>query len=1037
MKKQLLQAFFILMSSVGFAQVVTTDPLFPRADQPVTITVDVTGTSLDNFAWDNTTNPVWLWTWVAEGCTSNCDAPTNVNPATDAQNVAKATRISTDPDKYQITITPTTFFGKPASELKKIGIKLKTKNWSDNKQTDNDRLITLYEGFGLSLSSPTAFPVFKNQGEQLTITANTSGSATISVKINNVTVASQNAVTSLTYNHPITESSGTSHVIVTATNGTETKEVEFSYVVRSATVSMPRPAGIIDGINYHADPTKVTLSVLAPGKTSAYVIGDFNDWEVLSSYQMKKDGEHFWIELTGLTSGTEYAFQYLIDESIRIGDPYTEKIIDPDDSYIPEAIYSGLKPFPEKARSEKWYFNSLSVLQTNAAEYEWEVTDFQKPAKGDLVIYELLVRDFFDSENRSYQDLIDTLSYFKRLGVNAIELMPVMEFNGNDSWGYNPTFMFALDKAYGSKNDFKKFVDECHKAGIAVLLDIALNHQNLPNPYLMLDYDFVTNQPTPNNKWYNVTARHPYNVFSDMNHESAYTKAYVDTIAHYWLNEFNVDGFRFDLTKGFTQNNRCSGSTSNESCFGQRDDTRIAILKRMGQEIWEHTPDALLILEHFADNSEETELSNFGFMLWGNLNHAYAQNAMGFASNSDINWISYKARGWSNPHVVGYMESHDEERMIYRSLQAGNSSGNYSTKNLATALDRAKAAAAFFFTIPGPKMLWQFGEQGYDISINENGRVGAKPVKWEYYSDANRKKLFDTYADLIKLKTSYDLFETSDFTITGGNNLIKHIVLKNSPYTTSPASADEMNMYVVGNFDVTNKTVTAAFPHQGTWYHYFAQGAELSVTNTAMSLTLAPGEFRVYTDVKLPSPTPELMPFLRPALPTLISVEQVSGRIHLAWDDNASLETNYYVYRRKAGGAFAVIAILDANTTSYQDWQSLEPLTEYEYYVSAYNTNGTADSDVLSVTTTDTVLDAEGDVARTLDYYPNPVDNTLTLVARDSEIVSVRLLSSTGQAIAVSRLSNDHWDTSSLKPGLFIVEVATRRGTARLKLVKR
>src|SRR5690606_19847500 len=121
-------------------QVVTTHPVFPRADQPIKITIDVSGTSLDHYAWNNTTNPIWLWTWIAEGCTENCDALSNIDPATDAQDVAKVTRINTNPDIYEIEITPTEFFNKPASELKKIGLKLKTRSWADNKQTDNDRI---------------------------------------------------------------------------------------------------------------------------------------------------------------------------------------------------------------------------------------------------------------------------------------------------------------------------------------------------------------------------------------------------------------------------------------------------------------------------------------------------------------------------------------------------------------------------------------------------------------------------------------------------------------------------------------------------------------------------------------------------------------------------------------------------------------------------------------------------------------------------------------------------------------------------------
>src|SRR5690349_14973261 len=130
MRKLLFQFVYILSAHVCYAQIVTVSPAFPKADQPITITVDVTGTSLNGFAWNNDTNPVWIWTWIQDGCTSGCDAPTNVNPATAAQDAAKCTRISTNPDKYQITFTPTVFFNKSAAELTKIGLKLKTRDWN-------------------------------------------------------------------------------------------------------------------------------------------------------------------------------------------------------------------------------------------------------------------------------------------------------------------------------------------------------------------------------------------------------------------------------------------------------------------------------------------------------------------------------------------------------------------------------------------------------------------------------------------------------------------------------------------------------------------------------------------------------------------------------------------------------------------------------------------------------------------------------------------------------------------------------------------
>ena len=111
----------------------------------------------------------------------------------------------------------------------------------------------------------------------------------------------------------------------------------------------------------------------------------------------------------------------------------------------------------------------VSVFQTKPTPYNWKVSNFKVADKDDLVIYEMLLRDFTASGDLNGAKA--KLSYLKSLGVNAIELMPVQEFDGNDSWGYNPCFFFALDKAYGTDKMYKEFIDACHGEGIAVIFE--------------------------------------------------------------------------------------------------------------------------------------------------------------------------------------------------------------------------------------------------------------------------------------------------------------------------------------------------------------------------------------------------------------------------------------------------------------------------------------------------------------------------------------------------------------------------------------
>lgn len=836
----------------------TITPALFRPSDEISVVYDVTGTPLANLP------EAWVWVWIPG---LNIDANSNVNPASSNPTraaPAKCTKsVSDGKTLFTVVFTPSDFFDTDISDATQLGILLKGNDWSNGQTTDY--LASIWDGgFELKLTAPSKRHLFVDPGNSIDIAAETPVAADFSLYVDDVLVdQAQGTAYSFEYVVPGTPDAAVLKLV--ADTGDDTDEQSFQYLLRQASPEVPRPAGIIPGINYAmGDDTRVTLCLWAPGKSNVYVLGDFTEWELRSDFLMNRDGEYFWIEIQGLTAGVEYGYQFLIDEAIYVADPYADKILDPEDAYIPASVYPSLKSYPAAALHNEWYFNRVAVFATGVTPYEWQTSNYVKPEKDEIVIYELLIRDFFAAGDRSYQNLIDTISYFKRLGVNAIELMPVMEFNGNEGWGYNPTFMFAPDKYYGTRDMLKAFIDRCHQEGIAVILDIVMNHHDLPNPYVMMDFDFGTMKPEADNKWFNTDATHPFNVFFDMNHESAYTQAYLDTVTHYWLNEYKVDGFRFDLSKGFTQKN----NPSNVSAWSAYDASRIALLKRMADAIWEHTPDAWIILEHFAANEEEKELAEYradegkGMLLWGNLNHAFNQNTMGYAEESDISWIDYQERGWSVPHVVGYMESHDEERIMYKNLAFGNASGSYSVKDLAVALRRTEGAALLFYLTPGPRMLWQFGELGYDHSINrcEDGsisdacRLSPKPVGWSLREEATRKRLLNRTADLMRLRREYPVFTEGTASYGGGNTLLKQVALKNNPYTSTPTGPDEMNAQLVVNFGVNPEGIVVEFPHTGTWYDYYAYGAPLEVTSTATVINLQPGEYRLYTDVLIENP---------------------------------------------------------------------------------------------------------------------------------------------------------------------------------------
>lgn len=586
----------------------------------------------------------------------------------------------------------------------------------------------------------------------------------------------------------------------------------------------PVPEGLKDGITVLSEDS-LAFVLFAPGKEEVYLIGDFNDWKTDINYKMHKSDDRFWIKIGDLQADKEYICQYLIDGTLRVADPYAGKISDPwNDVGISSAIYPGLIRYPVGKTTE-----IAMTVSSSRKPYPWQVTDFKLENPEDLVIYEILLRDF--TSERSVKAAKEKIPYLKELGVTAVELMPFNEFEGNDSWGYNPSFYFAPDKAYGTADDYKAFIDECHRQGIAVIMDMVLNHSYGQSPLVRM-YQNADGTPSAENPWYNQKSNfsNPDAQWGyDFNHESKYTRQLIDSICSYWMTYYKIDGFRFDFTKGFS-NTPYAGTNNWGNAY---DAARIRNLKRIYDVIKSRNPHALMICEHLADNSEEKELAAYGLMLWGNMNYNFNEATMGYVANSDFNWASYKQRGWTKPNLVAYMESHDEERIMFKNKAYGKEEGGYSVKDLATGLQRTEAAAVMLLSFPGPKMIWQFGELGYDYELNNN-RTAPKPVRWDYYDDAARKRLYSVFARMNKLRRDVAAFSTSDYSISTAG-AFKQILLK----------CDAGNVCVVANFDVKPVTANVSFGKTGTWTEYFTQNS-LSVDQPSVRLELQPGEYRVY-----------------------------------------------------------------------------------------------------------------------------------------------------------------------------------------------
>jgi glycosidase len=828
----LLMSIFWLFTTNSKAQILTLDPAFATQNDSVTVIYDATKGNAGLLGEAKCIAHTGVITSASTG-------PSDWKYVQGSWGVdfAKTRMTSLGNNRWSIRFHIRSFYGVPANEniLKLAFVFHNAGGLSASKKGadvgGSDIFMTLSTGsYQAKFITPLKHSLI-GTGETVNVKAIASTSSALKIFMNGSQVASASNDTALSYSIPVANISGQkARFVVEGFNGSAFS-YDTTYVIKKGNfvVSNP-PNGIVDGINYINDNT-VILQLLAPNKSFVFVYGDFNNWELDSVTRMNRtpDGKRYWVQLNNLIKGKEYRYQYVIDDTkLLVPDVYADKLLDPwNDGFIPAVTYPNLIPYPQGLTSE-----IVSVFQTGQTPYVWKNPNFTKPAINNLVIYELHIRDFI--ARHDFQTLKDSLMYLKNLGVNVLELMPINEFDGNESWGYNPNFFFAVDKYYGTKDAFKELVDECHKLGIAVVLDIVLNHSFGLNPQVRMYFNSTTGKPQ-NNPWFNSDATHPFNVGYDYNHESQDTKDFVDRVLKYWAVEYKVDGYRFDLSKGFTQKN----TGSDVGSWGAYDQSRVNLWKRIRDEFRKSCTDCYLILEHLGDNSEETVLANEGFIMWGKMTEQFNEATMGYAgSKQNLSWGNYKSRNFTFPNLVTYAESHDEERLMFKNKQFGNVNGAYSVKNVNTALQRVGAAMAMLLPLKGPKMIWQFGELGYDISIDQNGRTGNKPILWNYNTEPARKQLYNTTAMLAKLK-QHPSFGSDNYSydVAGTGKFLK-------------VSDPSMNSIIVANFDMVSITMTPVFQKTGWWYDYMT-GDSIQITITNAGITLNPGEFKVYTDVNL------------------------------------------------------------------------------------------------------------------------------------------------------------------------------------------
>ena len=931
---------FCFISTLGFSQVSWQGGVTPESNQSATILFDKTGTGLAAY-----TGTIYAHT----GVTLNGTAWSNVIGSW-GNNTTQPALTLVSGNIYKLILTPAIlgYYGVSTGVVTKINVVFR----SDSGSAQTVDLELNVGAFQSTLVQPTLnSTTVINSGGSLSISANnTGGNASYNLKANGVSINTLASATTYTYTHSNITINQNYELLITLGGATQSKF--FNVMVNPGTVNQALPSNtLVDGINYNSDTSKATLVLDAPGKDFVYVAGSFNNYQPTVNYAMKKDptSGKFWLELSGLTPGTNYNYQYWVVDMtpiagspvlVKTADPYSTLVLSPfDDSYIPASNYPNIPTYPSGQERE------VTVLKTGEAPYNWQVTNFNKPKKEDLIVYEVLIRDF--DETRSFQGLINRINYFKNLKINAIHLMPVMEFEGNESWGYNSVFHMALDKFYGPKEKMKEFVDLCHQNGIAVILDVALNHafgRNPMNRMWMNDPDGDGwGGPAADSPYFNMVATHSYSVGSDFNHQQSRTQTYVKRVVKQWIEEFKIDGFRWDLTKGFTQN--ATGSEANTNAYQQ---DRVDILKNYADYSWSLDPTHYAIFEHLGADNEEKEWANYrlsetpskGVMMWSEMTYAYTQLIEGYATGADIYRIGSDAHtGFLGKRVLGYPESHDKERLMYSAMAYGNSAGTSSPfGNLNNALGRMSAIGATSLLVPGPKMIWHFAALGMQNSIYDcnNGTVNTesdptpgdcklntKPQpQWtgNWLGVAERAKIYNDWAKMNSLKINEPVFEGSYAISPDGNNVKQRIYI----YDNALPSTQLKNVVVLANFSVANLTIVPSFPYTGTWYNLM-DNTSINVTDVNAPIAINAGQYFVYgnklaalsindneiTKTISLSPNPTSNYFTISANSTKVEIYSLTGQLVKNFKSNFSSESQFEIGELNNG--IYLVKITDTN----------------------------------------------------------------------------------------------------------------------------
>jgi 1,4-alpha-glucan branching enzyme len=568
----------------------------------------------------------------------------------------------------------------------------------------------------------------------------------------------------------------------------------------------PLPENVKLGPNWINN--EMILAVYAPAQPVMQVIvtAPGETGEVSNAIVMKRDSEQsdiWWTELD-LSFG-QYEYEYLLINGSRLPDPFTRRLSN------------------GKTRVE---IGAGGV--STADDYNWQSNDYIRPSLDTLIIYELHVDDFAaqGSGQGTFDDVIIRLDHLRESGINAIELMPITEFPGGRSWGYNPEIMSSVEGTYGTPENFKQLVDEAHSRNMAVILDLVWNHATSSTPLWKIQPNNDLNPYFKNSNDLNPNETEGTWGMLDFDHFNDKTIEYINEIHRIWLEEYRIDGFRFDATRfvGWDLNQPQYGLPAWTSAIDELDSNVYQIAEHLPSDPWLVNNTKLTSSWHdsFHDRLIDHIFSSIGTMT---------------AMRQIIGLYEYS--NWGTPYAdltqaVKYMVSHDEQSLIQEMVE-------FDGVSLSQARERDKFYASLLFTAQGIPMIWQgqeFGFQSGWLDNNGNGnwdeeKLGYRPVDWSLLNTEEGQTHLDHYSRLARFRKMNPAFSKGTFYDLWRYDAERVIVYG---YKDESEGSSDDQVVVIANFSSSNRTVNdVPFLSAGNWYNVTEPGNDLYTADSNYS----------------------------------------------------------------------------------------------------------------------------------------------------------------------------------------------------------